>query len=269
MRDTIFGYRDLCDSSPIFRGRERFAKWFIKFTSVDKLNKLYANNCSLSGVDFASGVLDELGITLSIENAQRLDSLPKGGFVTVSNHPLGGLDGVSLIKVMGENCAGFKVMANMVLNHIEAMRECFVEVDPFSSDNAHKRRASMRGIREVINAVGEGHPVGFFPAGAVSKVGMTLAVRDREWQAGVIRLIRMLGVPVVPIRFDDTNSVWFKLLGMVSWRLRSLLLPSEVFRKSGSTIRMAIGETITTDDIAVIVSDRALGKFLKTKTYSI
>ena len=59
----------------------------------------------------------------------------------------------------------------------------------------------MAGIREALKQVRDGHPIGFFPAGAVSKWNHKLQLCDRQWQPNIIRLIQQMKIPVVPIYF--------------------------------------------------------------------
>ncbi|MFI3240706.1 MAG: 1-acyl-sn-glycerol-3-phosphate acyltransferase [Bacteroidales bacterium] len=265
----VVNYNDLSDMSPIFEGREWLANWAMRALSIDKVNDLHSRNCDVTGVAFVERLLTDLDITLKVVNESRLDKLPSSGrFVTVSNHPFGALDGIILIKLLGERFPEFKVMVNMVLNYIRAMRGNFIAVDPFSSDISEKRMVTMRGIRGVISNLREGNPVGFFPSGAVSKLHPNLRVEDRVWQPSIIRLIQQLDVPVVPIHFYGGNSIWFNLLGVVHWRLRSLLLPSEVFNKRGTQVQVAIGEPITVKQMRCYTSIEELGDFLRNRTYS-
>ena len=171
---------------------------------------------------------------------------------------------------MGERRPDFKVMVNMVLNHISAMRPNFIAVDALASDDPKKKAVSMRGIREALMHVRRGHPLGFFPAGAVSKINNRGRLEDREWQPVIIRLIQQLGVPVIPIFFHGSNSWWFNLLGRISWKLRTVRLPAEVFLKRHKTIHVSIGEPVSTEEIKRFGDDtEALGRFLKSKTYEL
>ncbi|MDE7397437.1 MAG: lysophospholipid acyltransferase family protein, partial [Muribaculum sp.] len=199
-----------------------------------------------------------------------LDNLPEGAFVTVSNHPFGAIDGIALIGLVGSRRPDFKVMVNMILNHIGGLRQNFIAVDALASDDPEKRRVSVNGIRECIKQVRNGHPVGFFPAGAVSKVNRRLQLEDRPWQQSVIRIIRQTRVPVIPIYFHGSNSWWFNFLGIVSWQLRTLRLPAEVFNKNHKPIYISVGDPISPDTIATFGDDDvALGKFLKAQTYKL
>lgn len=111
-----------------------------------------------------------------------------------------------LIDIIGRHRPDFKVMVNMFLNYITAMRPSFIAVDPSGSDDPEKKAATMQGIRQAIAHVRAGHPMGFFPAGAVSKIDRTLHISDREWQPSIIRLVKQLKVPVIPVYFHNHNS---------------------------------------------------------------
>ncbi len=268
IKRTVLEYDDLRKMIPFFEGKEKFVNWLIKFLSLDKVNDLHDHNCDTPGAPFVDGLLKELNITLRIDNEHVLDNLPEGAFVTVSNHPFGALDGIILIKLMASRRPNFKVMVNMFLNYISAMRPNFIAVDPLASEDPEKRATTMKGIREAMIHVKRGNPLGFFPAGAVSKINKNLRIVDREWQSTIIRLIQQLNVPVIPIYFHGHNSTWFNILGVISWKLRTLRLPSEVFRKKNKTFHISIGNPISVEEQAKYKTPEELGKFLKERTYS-
>lgn len=253
---------------PFFDGKKRLVNFLLKFLSVDKVNWIHDHNCDTPGVPFTAGLLNDLNIKLRIDNEERLDNLPEGSFITVSNHPLGALDGIALIKIVGERRPKFKVMVNMVLNYISAMRPNFIAVDALASSDPKKKAVSMQGIKAAMMQVRSGEPMGFFPAGAVSKLKRNLHIEDREWQPTIIRLIKQMKVPVVPIYFHTRNSWWFTFLGMLSWQLRTLRLPAEVFRKKNATMHISIGETISVEEIEKFDDLKLLGEYLKQKTFA-
>lgn len=269
IKRTVLDYNDIAEMVPKLRGKEKLVNRVLRWLSVDKVNWLHDHNCDTPGEPFVQGLLKDLDITLRIDNEQILDSMPDGAFITVSNHPFGALDGISLISIVAKKRPTFKVMVNMVLNYISAMRPNFIAVDALASDDPAKKAISMKGIKEAIVQVRRGNPMGFFPAGAVSKLRWNLRYEDREWQPTIIRLIQQLKVPVVPIYFHGHNSLWFTILGMISWKLRTLRLPAEVFRRKSSTIHVSIGEPIPVDEQLKYESTEALGEFLKQKTYSL
>lgn len=117
--------------------------------------------------------------------------------------------------------------------------------------------------------VRSGMPIGFFPAGAVSKLNGHLRLEDREWQPSIIRLIKQFDKPVIPIFFHGSNSAWFNILGVIDWRLRTLRLPAEVWRKCHTTIRVSVGEPIMPEELNKYADIKELGEFLKRKTYQL
>ena len=268
IKRSVLDYNDIAGMVPALKGKEKLVNRLLKMLSVDKVNWLHDHNCDTPGVPFTAGLLNDLNIKLRIDNEERLDNLPEGSFITVSNHPLGALDGIALIKIVGERRPKFKVMVNMVLNYISAMRPNFIAVDALASSDPKKKAVSMQGIKAAMMQVRSGEPMGFFPAGAVSKLNRSLHIEDREWQPTIIRLIKQMKVPVVPIYFHTRNSWWFTFLGMVSWQLRTLRLPAEVFRKKNATMHISIGETISVKEIEKFDDLKLLGEYLKQKTFA-
>jgi len=267
IKRTVLDYNDIASLAPVLAGHEKLVNRILHWLSVDKVNAVHDKYCDNPGPEFARNLLKDFDIKLKVDGQEVLGNLPEGAFITVSNHPFGALDGISLISLIGSIRPDFKVMVNMVLNHISAMRPNFIAVDALASDDPAKKAASMKGIKEAIMQVRRGKPIGFFPAGAVSKINRQLRIEDREWQPSIIRLIRQLKVPVVPIYFHGHNSTFFNILGLISWQLRTLRLPTEVWRKCHSTIHISVGDMIKTDEYLKYDTDEALGKFLKGKTY--
>lgn len=270
IKRTVLDYDDIVEMAPKLRGHRKLVDRVLRWLSVDKVNWIHDHNCDTPGVPFTQGLLRDLNIKLRIDNEQVLDHLPEGAFITVSNHPFGALDGITLINIVGSRRPTFKVMVNMILNHISAMRPNFIAVDALASDDPAKKAVSMKGIKEAIMQVRRGNPIGFFPAGAVSKLNRHGRIEDREWQPSIIRLIEQLKVPVIPIYFHGSNSWWFTFLGMVSWQLRTLRLPAEVFRRHDKTIHISVGNPISVEEQkAHSGSVEELGRFLKERTYAL
>ncbi|MCI9286272.1 MAG: hypothetical protein HFJ91_10925 [Muribaculaceae bacterium] len=267
---TVLDYDDIVGMAPFFKGKRRLVNALMKLLAIDKVNWIHDHNFDTPGPRFCRGLLEDLDIKLRIDNEKLLDNLPDGPFITVSNHPFGALDGITLIDIIGSRRPKFKVMVNMILNYIVAMRPNFIAVDQAASDDPAKKAVSMKGIKEAISQVRAGNPIGFFPAGAVSNYNRHLRFEDREWRPSIIRLIKQLDVPVIPIFFHGYNSWWFRFLGIVSWQLRTLRLPGEVFRRKGDTLHISVGDIITPEEIkAHGGSVEELGAWLKAKTYEL
>ena len=100
IKRTVLDYNDISQMVPWFKGKEKLVNRLLKFLSVDKVNWLHDHNCDTPGPEFAAGLLKDLEIKLRIDNEELLDKLPEGAFITVSNHPFGALDGISLIHII-------------------------------------------------------------------------------------------------------------------------------------------------------------------------
>ena len=270
VKRTVLDYSDISEMIPFFKGKEKLCNWLLKLVAIDKVNWIHSHNFDTPGVPFTEGLLKDLNITIKIRNKQVLDNLPEGAFITVSNHPFGALDGIMLINIVGKHRPDFKVMVNMILGRIWAMEPNFIAVDAMSSNDPAKKAVSVNGIRQAIDQVRSGRPLGFFPAGAVSKVNWRGRLVDRRWQPNVIRIIKKLEVPVIPIYFHGSNSWFFNFLGVVCWQLRTLRLPSEVFRKCHTTMHISVGNPITVEEQrAHAGSIDELGRYLKDTTYQL
>lgn len=269
IKPNVLDYEDICKMAPFFNGKKKLVNFLFKVLKIDKVNWLHSNNYKTPGAPFTKGALKDLGITVEVENKEVLDNLPEGAFITVSNHPFGALDGIMLISELASRRSDFKVMVNLILNYITAMRENFIAVDPLASNDPEKRATTMRGIREAMMHVKKGHPLGFFPAGAVAKINGKLKIDDQEWQPSIIRLIQQLKVPVIPIYFHGYNSMLSYILGWLYWPLRSALLPSEVFHKKGAKLKISVGNPITVEEIAQYGDVAELTKFLRDSTLSL
>jgi len=272
MKKSVVDIYDLQQMVPFFQSRigTFLGKLFIKWFSVDKVNQIHANHCHLRGAAFTSAMLSDplMDIQYKIHNAEILDHLPEGAFVTVSNHPVGSIDGIILIDIMASRRPDFCVMVNGILTHIGAMDDNFIPVKP---DN-NKKGADLRnvnGVRLSLERIKEGHPMGFFPAGAISFYDKKVkAVRDLPWTHSVIRLIRKTHVPVYPVYFDFTNTRFFYWLGQISWKIRTLRIPAEAFNKRKKVLNIYIGEPISPETIREIKDDEELARFLYDKTYN-
>ena len=256
--------------SPIFRGRygRLFAQKLLWLCGVGRLNCLYDHVYPYKGVEGARKALEYIGCDYEVGNVNRLNTLPEGAFITISNHPYGGIDGVILLDMIGHKRPTFKIMVNKILGRVESMSDNFVTVTPTEAEKKQADATTLAGIRACLKHLHEGHPMGFFPAGAVSDLHLpTLSIRDREWQESLIRLIQRSGVPVVPIHFEGRNSLLYYSLGLIDWRIRTMRLPREVLNKGRGVHRVTIGKTISPEEIATFGDADSLRTMLRKAVY--
>ena len=241
------------------------AKFVMHIMRLNKINKLYADVYNDDPQEFLERLIEALGVTIEI-NEEDLQKIPAtGSFITISNHPFGGLDGIILIKLLSKVRPDYKVMANFLLKKIVPIKDYFLGVNPFEH---RKDISSAGGLKEALRHLSEGKPLGLFPAGEVSAYQAdSNSVEDKEWSQSVLKLIRRANVPVIPIYFKGSNSLLFQVLGMIHPMLRTVRLPSELLNKKNRVIKLRIGSPISVDIQNSFTDLRQYGKFLRAKTY--
>ncbi|MBU3025948.1 GNAT family N-acyltransferase [Zobellia galactanivorans] len=243
-----------------------FVAWILlRVTKISNMNRRYDKMSHLNATDFLDAVLEEYEIDYEIP-VNDLKRLPKeGAFITVSNHPLGGMDGIILLKLMLQHRPQYKVIANFLLQRFKPLASYIFPVNPFED---HKEaKSSMAGFKSAMLHLKEGHPVGIFPAGEVSTFKEGKLVVDRPWEPTAMKLIRKAQVPVVPIYFHARNSKLFYRLAKISGVFRTAKLPSEVYSQRNRPIKVRIGQPIS---VATQNEQESLEEFtelIRRKTY--
>ena len=243
-----------------------FSGWILmKVLKISTLNKIYDHNKHLEDVAFLNGILDEMEIKFEIPE-EDLKRLPKdGAYITISNHPLGGIDGILLLKLMLEREPNFKIIANFLLHRIVPLKKYIMPVNPF--ENHKDAKSSVVGIKETLRHLSDGKPLGIFPAGEVSTYKDGKLVVDKPWEEGALKLIRKAKVPVVPIYFHAKNSRLFYWLSKIDDTLRTAKLPSELLTQKDRVIKVRIGKPISVNEQNEIESFEEYSEFLRKKTY--
>ncbi|MGI0105354.1 lysophospholipid acyltransferase family protein [Salinimicrobium sp. WS361] len=240
--------------------------WIVlKTTKLSVINKEYDKRKDMTAPQFIDSLLKAFEINFEIPE-EDLKRIPKSGpFITISNHPLGGIDGMILLKLLLSKREDFKVIANFLLQRIDPLQPYIMPVNPFEE---HKEaQSSTKGIKEAILHLRDGKPLGIFPAGEVSTYRDHRMIVDRPWDPAAMKLIQKAKVPVIPIYFHAKNSTFFYRLASISDILRTAKLPSEMLSQKKRKIKVRIGNAIQPQDIQEISSVESLTAFLRRKTY--
>lgn len=243
-----------------------FIAWVLmKILRISKLNKIYDKHKDKSDLDFLNGILDEVNINFNIPEND-LKRIPKdGAFITISNHPLGGIDGILLLKLLLEKRPDFKIIANFLLHRAEPLKPYILPVNPFEERKDVK--SSIAGIKSALGHLRDGFPLGVFPAGEVSTYKDGELVVDKEWEQGAVKLIYKAKVPIIPIYFHAKNSKLFYILSKLSTTLRSAMLPSELISQGKREIKVRIGNPIWVKDQEQYKNIDDFHQFIRKKTY--
>jgi putative hemolysin len=243
-----------------------FSGWLLmKVLKISTLNQIYDRNKHLQELPFLNAILDEFQIKFEIPE-EDFKRLPKdGAYITISNHPLGGIDGILLLKLMLEREPNFKIIANFLLHRIDPMKPYIMPVNPF--ENHKDAKSSVVGIKETLRHLRDGKPLGMFPAGEVSTYIDGKLVVDKVWEEGAIKVIRKAQVPVVPIYFHAKNSRLFYFLSKINPTLRTAKLPSELLTQKDRVIKVRVGKPISVAEQNEYKSIEEYTEFLRKKTY--
>jgi len=243
-----------------------FMGWFLmKITKISSINSFYDNHKHLEGLAFLEAILEHYEIDFEIPQDD-FRRLPKeGAYITISNHPLGGIDGVLLLKLMLQHRSDFKIIANFLLHRIVPMAPYIMPVNPF--EDRKDAKSSISGFKSALGHIREGHPLGIFPAGEVSTYKDGKLIVDRPWEEAAIKLIRKANVPVVPIYFHAKNSPLFYRLSKINDIFRTAKLPSEVTSQRNRSIKVRIGQPISVENQKEQETLEEFTELLRMKTY--
>ena len=243
-----------------------FLGWIIlKILKISTINKIYNRNKHLSNLEFLDSHLKEFKIRFEIPD-EDLKRVPKeGAYITVSNHPLGGVDGILLLKLMIEQRSDFKIIANFLLHKIKPLIPYIMPVNPF--ENRKDVKSSVTGFKNALLHLKEGHPLGIFPAGEVSTYRDGKLLVDKPWEAAAMKLAKKAKVPIVPIYFHAKNSPLFYRLSKISDTLRTAKLPSELLTQKNRVIKVRIGRPISVKDQEQHEILEEFSDFIRKKTY--
>ena len=209
----------------------------------DELNDILIKLGDKQGVEFAKGALETLDDKIVVRGEE---NLPDDGRLCtfVSNHPLGGQDGLALGAVIGEHYQGkIKFLVNDLLMNLHGLAPFFIPINKTGKQSKDFPRRVEAGF-----ASKEDHLI-MFPAGICSR-RQNGVIKDLEWKKTFVTKSVEYQRDVVPIHFDGRNSDFFynlanvcKSLG-IKFNIAMLYLADEMFKNSHKTFTVTIGKPI-------------------------
>ncbi len=243
------------------------ASLLMEVMKINEVNEVFQKAEHLQGPVFVDKILQIIGISVEFDEND-LKNIPKeGAFIAIANHPYGGIEGLVLLKLLCMMRPDAKLMANFLLKKIPNLSDYFIAVNPFENV---EHSSSISGIKNTLEQLRSGTPIGIFPAGEVSTFKFeTQQITDKLWHPVVGKIIAKANVPVVPVYFHGNNGLLFNLLSFIHPTLRTAKLPSEIFNKRGHKIKVRIGKPILPSDISFQNNTTKLLDFLRAKTYAL
>ncbi len=234
---------------------------------VNKINRMYSPSAHLNDYPFTEHMLDVYGITYD-NNSSEMSSIPKEGpFLLVSNHPFGAIEGIILYNAIAKVRPDFKLMANFILSYVPNLKNVFIPVNPFT--NNPEWGSSVGGIKAAMAHLSNGHGLGVFPAGEVSRYNGNDYPEDIEWAVTISKLAQKAKVPVVPIYFDGRNSKKFYRLAKIHSLFGTAMLLNELYNKRNQHITMKIGKAITPSEIEAYNDPKKLAAYMRARSYAL
>lgn len=208
---------------------------------IDIVNLVIEKYNGLNAIEFSQKVLEIFDVTYEIEGADKLNR--DGRYLIVSNHPLGGLDGVTLIDYFGRFFPKIYFPVNDFLLHLPAYADVFLPINKHGAQSL----SAARKINEVYASAAQ---ILYFPAGLCSRKRRG-KIRDLQWQSNFVAKAIEYQRNVVPIYFEGHNSAFFYNLAAIRQRLgikvniEMLYLVDEMVKQKGAKLKIHVGDPVS------------------------
>lgn len=242
--------------------------WLKKIIHEDKVNRFLWENRKLEGTEWLTACVQYLDMTLDIVGAENLPDKHDGKLYTfVSNHPLGGQDGVSLGSIIGQHYDGkFRYLVNDLLLNLPGLKPVSIGINKTGRQSRDFPRMVEAGFNSNNHLL-------MFPAGLNSRK-INGEIHDLPWKKTFITKSVETHRDVVPIHFSGRNSKRFYRIAKFSDRwlpfnLAMLFLVDEMYRNVGKTFRITIGKPIPWQTFNKTKSPMEWAKFVEDRVYGL
>lgn len=205
----------------------------------DKLNESLYRLSDIHGLEFVNTILKEFNVKVVVIGESNL--LLADRFVAVSNHPLGGLDGMALMQAVGKIRPDIVVPSNDFLLLLPNLRPLFIPV------NKHGSNAGNIAVFDETFA--SDRSMLYFPAGLCSRK-INGKIIDLEWKKTFLSKAKKFNRDIIPVHISGRNSNFFynlanlrKWLGMKA-NIEMLFLVDEMFKQDNKDIVITFGKPI-------------------------
>lgn len=218
--------------------------WLKHIVHQDEINEFLHRVGDKQGVPWLDDCIDFLDFKLDVQGEENLPDPTDGRLYTfVSNHPLGGMDGIALGSILGNKYDGrIKYLVNDLLMNLHGLAPLFIPIN--------KTGAQSRQFPAMVEAgfKSDNHII-MFPAGLCSRKQKGI-IKDLAWQKTFITKSVETQRDIVPIHFGGRNSDFFYRLANLCSRLgikfniAMLFLADEMFKNCHKTFPVKIGRPI-------------------------
>lgn len=238
----------------------RFLGYIFRETEI---NQFLSENEHLKDLAFVEKVLEHLDFAYSVSNKQKENIPSTGRVLIVANHPLGALDALALIQMIGEIRSDIRVVATDFLSNLQPMESMLLPVNNLG------KGPGKENVKRILNALGSEQAVIVFPADEVSRA-RPQGVRDSKWRPGFVHFARKTASPIVPVYIEGRNSRLFYGVSAVWKPLAALLLAREMFKQRSRTLHFRVGAKIPFESLlGLSLTPKAVASLVKRHLYRI
>ena len=246
-----------------------FGRAFVRFMGLEELNKAYVFlRAHPEYGNFFNRAVCAIGFSYEVDERDIKKIPTSGPLVVVSNHPLGGLDGIAMGAMLLSVRDDTKLVLNSLLCRMDEIKPWSISVNPFGGASATAE--NIGAMREMIKVLKSGGCVGTFPSGTVSYLNISdRCICDPEWNTNISQIIKRTGATVLPVFFEGRNSWFFYFCGLIHPRLRTALLVREMFLRARKRIpvRIRVGTPILPRQIEEFHTDEELTSWMRLNSY--
>lgn len=237
-----------------------FSKLLMGALKTDRFARIRSGNQDADMLDLVDLLIDDLGMGLNYNEAELLNIPESGPFILIANHPMGGIDGLILLKLVAKRRKDIHIFANFMLSSVDTVNKYFTPL------KALEQGQSFEHLAKQQIALGGGVVV--FPAGMVSAYNLKAkTVRDRLWSPDVVKFIQIAQVSVVPVFIRGTNKLLLHLLDRINPRLVSQAIPKGFFGTKEREVLVRVGKVIRPKDLLEFNDHNELSRYLRAKVY--
>jgi len=208
---------------------------------IPEINDFVAANKSKIGLEFTEAVIEDFKVSVSVKGEENLPST--GRFIFVSNHPLGGFDGMILLTVLGKKYHDVRSLSNDILMNFESLKPLFIPVNKHGA----MTQESAKILEEAMNSDIQ---ILTFPSGLVSRKTNGKII-DPPWKKSFITKAVQHKRDVVPIHVSGRCTNFFynlsnfrKFLGIKA-NIEMFYLADETYRHRNEHITITFGKAVS------------------------
>ncbi len=208
-----------------------------------EVNRFLETHEHSQGFEFIDRVLDHFNFSYQASQVDRRNIPASGRVMIVANHPLGALDGLALLRLVGEIRADVKIIANEMLMKFDGLREQVLPVDNLTGKTGRQQ------LQAMVDCLQREEAVIIFPAGEVSRFSIS-GIKDTRWNLSYLKLALKSNSPLLPVHVGGRNSLLFYTSSILYRPLSSLLLAHEMFKQRNRRIPIQVGQPIPIQELA-------------------